>query len=522
VTSEGPALFALPPAAPRSGLDAGSCDEGRQGSGSARPSGPGRRASRGLSLETLVVATFAVFGLRVGLRPISDNSAFVHLRTGIEIARHGHIPRSDIYSFTATGHPWVVQSWLASALYGVAYRLGGWAFGDGGQVHLVVVLQGVLTATLAVLVARLARTGMATHTMASAGIAVVLGAIYWSPRPLIIGLLGLALLITIVEAEANPLWIVPVTWVWVNAHGSFPLGALWLVAGLVGRALDTRRLPRRHLVYLGAEVGGLVLAAVNPLGPRLLSFPLTVGDKAAVFKSIIEWRSPNFQTTDGIFALALLVAGLLIVSRARLAWADTLPAVGFVALALLSLRNVAPAAVVLAPVLGHGLRHVIEAGEQPAAHARPPTDVARRRLNTAVAGGLGAVSVVFALGSLRGSGIDLSTYPTKAEAWMAANGRLDPSTHRVAEQDVVGCYLVLLRGTAGRVFIDDRVDMYPVEVSNDYDTLLHAQPSAPGVLSRYKVDTVLWERRLGLQDVLLAHGWSTSYEDRSWVVLTRP
>jgi hypothetical protein len=476
---------------------------------------PRRARRRALSVETLVVATLGVFGFRVGVRAISDNSAFVHLRTGIEMVRTWHIPRTDPYSFTAHGLPWTVQSWFASLLYGVAYHLGGFLFGPRGQLHTEVLLQGALMAALAILIARLARTGAAVRTMASAGVAVLFGAVFWSPRPLVLGLLGLVLLITVVESEANPLWIIPITWVWVNSHGSFPLGVLWLGLFYVGAVIDTRTLSRRLWPYLVAEGAGLVASAVNPIGLHLLTFPLTVEDKASVFQNVVEWRSPNFQTGDGIYALVLICLALVIVLRARLAWSDVLPVVAFLALGLFSLRFIAPAAVVLAPALGRALRP-----GQPAPE-RPP-DAALDGLSRLVAAALAVLVLVFGLLSLRGSGLDLSSYPAAAETWMASNGYLNPALHRVAEQDVVGCYLILLRGSAGRVFIDDRVDMYPVSVSDDYDTLLHAQPGAAAVLDKYRVDTVLWDRRLSLPGLLLAHGgWQQVYRDKGWVVLTR-
>ena len=476
---------------------------------------PAPSRSRSLSIETLVVAILGVFGFRVGIRAISDNSAFVHLRTGIEMWRTGHIPRTDPYSFTAHGQPWVVQSWFASLLYGAAYHVGGFFFGSAGQMHLELLLEGVLMALLAVLIARLARTGVAVRTMASAGVAVLFGAVFWSPRPLIFGLLGLVLLITVVEAEASPWWILPITWMWVNTHGSFPLGALWLVLVFAGEVLDTRSPARRLWPYLAAEASGLLVSAVNPLGFSLLTFPLKVQQKASVFKNVVEWRSPNFQTGDGIYALALICLALVILFRARLKWADTLPVVAFLALGLFSLRFIAPAAVVLAPVLGRALRpHRLPAPRAP--------DPVRDQLNRLIAVALAVLVAGFAFVSLRGTGLDLSTYPTRAETWMADHGYFNPTLHRVAEQDVVGCYLILLRGSAGRVFVDDRVDMYPVSVSNDYDTLLHGLPTASDVLTRYGIDTVLWDRHLPLRDVLMAHGgWAVQYQDKGWVVLTR-
>lgn len=485
-----------------------------------------------------MVAVFALGGLRLGLQPVADNSTFVHLRTGIDMLDTWHIPRSDPYSFTAHGHPWVVQSWLASALYGSAYHIGGWLFGPAGRLHLFVTLNGILLAVLAAVVARLARTGAAVRTMASAGVAVGLGAVYWSPRPLIFGLLGLALLITVVEERANPLWLLPIMWVWVNTHGSFPLGVAWLGARIVGEAIDTRTLVRRLWPYFGALVAGLALGAVNPLGPSLLAFPLKVGEKLQVFKTIIEWRSPDFQATNNLIALVLLSLALLIMARSRIPWAYALPSVGIIAGALFSLRNMAPAAVVLAPTLAYALRPRAGAATVPlptadpadpadpvAAPAEPVAPGPARPppvLNNLIAAALAAAGLLFVIAGSQGPALNLRMYPTRAQAWMAARGLFDPARHRVAEQDIVGCYFILQRGSEGRVFIDDRVDMYPVRVSQDYQTLLGAQPGSPAVLDRYHVDTVVWQKRLGLRDVLVDHGgWRVSYSGKAWVVLTR-
>src|SRR4051812_30183961 len=83
---------------------------------------PTRRMA--VTVETIVVAVFAISGFRLGARPIHDNSMFTHLRTGVDMVRSGAIPRVDPYSWTAHGHPWVVQSWLAEWSYGVLERLG--------------------------------------------------------------------------------------------------------------------------------------------------------------------------------------------------------------------------------------------------------------------------------------------------------------------------------------------------------------------------------------------------------------
>src|SRR4051794_36290658 len=148
---------------------------------------------RRLTVEGVVIAVLTIFGFRIGARPIHDNSMFTHLRTGVDMVRGAGIPGHDPYSFTAAAKPWVVQSWLAEWTYGVAHQLGGF--------RLVVLEQGLLTALLAFLVVRLARTGSPSRTAAAALIALGAGVAMWSARPLLFGLVCLALVVTIVERQ---------------------------------------------------------------------------------------------------------------------------------------------------------------------------------------------------------------------------------------------------------------------------------------------------------------------------------
>ena len=469
------------------------------------------RMPRPNALEALVLGTFALFGFAAGSRPIQDNSTFVHLRTGINMVHTWSIPRVDPYSFTAHGQPWVVQSWFASLLYGAAYVVGG--------VHLLQILNAVLFAALALVIALLARTGSGVRSMASAGAAVGLGIVYWTPRPLVFGLLGLALLIWITERNWSPLWVIPMMWVWVNTHGSFPFAFVWLGLRLLGEMFDTKSLRRPRWPLVVASVGGLVVAAINPLGPKLLVFPFTITHKQAAFKHVVEWATQNFQTRDGLFLLVALTITVLLLTRARLAWADALPVAGFLALGLFSARNIAPLAVVLAPALGRSMRSAKAGGAQPDL-VRPQGE--RPAFARAAAFALAILVVAFGATSIAGPGFSFATYPTAAEQWMADRNLFDPQRHRVVAQDVVGCYLILLHGTHGRVFIDDRVDMYPLGVSLDYLALLRAQPTSPDILNRYEADVVLWPKGHPLVTLLQTQPeWKTVYADKGWVVLIR-
>ena len=473
---------------------------------------PPAAAPRPRTLEGLFIATLALFGFRLGARPIRDNSMLAHLRTGLDIA-HGHgIPRRDPYSFTALGHRWVVQSWLPEWTYGWAWRLGGG--------HALVLEQAILSALLAWLVADLARAGSGIRTGVAATIAVWVGAAYWSPRPLLFGLLFLGLTVLVVERRYSGWWLIPIVWVWVNSHGSFPLGLLWLGAVVVGETVDGRALAKAELRYLGWFVAGLAISALNPLGPRLLLFPLTVGDKQSVFKRIVEWRSPDFQSATGLFTLVGLGLALLILVRHRARWRYVLPVVVFMALGLYAVRNLSAAAVVLAPALGAALRPSalasVPAGRRARGRPRPP-----RRIDRIFAMALALGFLVVALAIRNTPGLQYQTYPVAAMDWIDGHGLRDGS-HRMAEQDTVGDYLIWRDGSRARVFIDDRYDMYPVRVSQDSIELVDATPGALDVLDCRGIDVVLWDRRAALAELLSATGrWQNVHQTMRWGVYVR-
>ena len=459
-------------------------------------------------MESLFAAAVVLFGFRLGARPIGDNSTFTHLRTGLDMARTGAIPRTDPYSYTAGGEPWVVQSWLPEWTYGWAYRLGGF--------KLVVFEQALLVALLAWLVVRLARAGSALRTTLAAIAAVGVGSALWTPRPLLFGLICMALTITVVERRRSPWLLIPIVWLWVNSHGSFPLGLAWLGARAVGEGIDWRAWPRETWRYVGGFAAGLLAAVVNPLGPRLLLFPLTLGEKSEAFRNIVEWRSPDFSRGGGYFALAFLGLALVLLFRARLGWRDIVPAVAFLIASLLAARNIGPLAVVLAPVLGRAVRR------PESAPARPAGTVGTQvRLNRAVLATILAAFLVFSSLIFSSDPVDTVGYPEDSLTFLEEQSLFD-APHRVAHQDFVGNYMTLRYGSRVRVFVDDRFDMYPLSVSRDYEVLLSARGGTFDVLDRHRIDLVLWQTKLPLVPLLMAKGWQEVFAEKDYVVLRRP
>src|SRR5207249_7486531 len=136
-------------------------------------------------------------------------------------------------------------------------------------------------------------------------------------------------------------------------------------------------------------------------------FPLTVGEKQKVFKTIVEWHSPDFQTAAGEFTLVFLVLALFVLVRRGATWIDVLPAVGFVALGLVAQRNLPLAAVVLAPALGRAM-----SSSQAGAPTRAPKPDSR--VNMGVLAVMLIAVVVFTAGIYHSAALTLRKYPVAA------------------------------------------------------------------------------------------------------------
>lgn len=403
----------------------------------------------------------------------------------------------------------MVQSWLPEWAYAWAWRLGGF--------HLLVFQQAVLTAVVALAVAACARTGDPVRTGAAAGVAVAIGAPFWAPRPLLVGVLALALTVLVVERRRSPWWLVPIVWVWVNSHGSFPLGLAWLSLVAAGSALDSRSLAavRTGVArYWIAFAAGLAAAAINPLGPRLLTFALTVGEKSEIFARVVEWKSPDFHQTGSLFSLVFLLLAVVIIARHRTSWADTIPAVAFIGASLVAARNLPMAAVVLAPVLARALSRPADRQAEPSPR---PT---RARLEWGVAGLLALVALLFGVRLFTVPALDLKGYPVTAVKFLNDEGWLRDG--HLAHDDVSGGYLIVRDGPRARVFYDDRFDMYPRSVSTDVIRLTDGDPRSLSILDRRKVETVLWSETAPLTSILDASpAWDRVHRSGGWVVFRR-
>ncbi len=449
-------------------------------------------SGRGLRLGTALMFFLAAVGFLIGRRALGDNSFFTHFATGRLILESGSVPSTDPYSFTAQGEPWVVQSWLASVIYAGLDSLTG-GFG-------IRLFNGLLTAATAAVLWKVIskRNGTLFISLGLSGTVLVIGATMWSARPLLFGLLGFVLVLAVLDGLIKPVWLLPVMWVWVNSHGSFPLAGVLVGTVGVGEWLDRREFPVDTARILGWVTAGTLLGGINPLGPRLLWFPVQLLRRGEALDNVVEWRPFQLQGLNAWVFAGLIVAFIVSIVH-RVEWRSVVPALVFTLAALLAVRNIAVASVVLAAGaapnlhMGFGQLRLSDRGMMP-------------RL-------LGASSFCFgllAIVSTFSAPIVLDGYPVEELKVLEADGLFD-GEQRIIHTEIVGNYLGLWKGTDANVFVDDRFDFYPQQVLDDFDVMLYGG-DYEAVIDRYEPDAILWKTGGGFEAWLMARPEWVVYE----------
>ena len=471
--------------------------------GQRRPralAGPSLTEGRGPEVGTVAGLVVVIAGALIGAQPLQDNSFLTHLATGRLMLAEG-LPTTDPYSVTAVGEPWVVQSWLASLLYGSVDAFAG-------PVGLRV-LMALTTGLLAWLTWRLAAPATSLVPRLAIMAAVLgIGLETWAERPLLFGLIGAALALMAAEGRIDHRWMLPMFWLWANVHGSFPLGLVIVGVWWVGTRWSGLPSEREGRVLLWAGIGALA-AAISPLGPRVLLFPVQLLTRSETLSAVAEWKSPDFSTTPARLFLLLVVAAVVVLAR-RPDRRDALMTVLALGLGLMASRNLPVASIVLVPVVARGVGPV---GSM-RVDARSPI----LRLAMAAVALLG----VLALSStLQRPSYALSPYPIRALAWLEEQDVVGQRQAVIATRDYVGNLQTLLYGPDAGVFIDDRYDMYPTDLTEDYVSLLRGAGWSD-ILDRRDVDIVLWDRGHQLAEVVEASpDWGVVFAEDRWIVACR-
>jgi hypothetical protein len=255
----------------------------------------------------LLLASFTAFAfVTVWSSAFADGDTGWHIATGRWIAMHGTVPRSDPFSFTARGRPWVAHEWVSELLMYAAWRYGGWS----GLIVLFGAAAAALYAIIALHLRRWQRPGAAALMMVYLSIGLA-QSLFARPHLLALPMLA-AWLIALLHARARdrapPLALAILMLVWANAHGSFVFG-LALAGGLGLEALvaaapgDRSRVVRQWGVF---GIVSLTAALATPAGLDGLLYPIYVNN-LSLLSLIGEWQPAQLTASS---LEILLLSGL--------------------------------------------------------------------------------------------------------------------------------------------------------------------------------------------------------------------
>ena len=441
---------------------------------------------RRLSVRHLLLLTPWI-GVVVGAsRPIRDNSFLWHVRAGDLQISAGRVLTTDPFSSTMAGEPWRTQSWLADLLYGSLER----ATGGLGWVPWLLIVCGV---TVLVLV------GWLTHRRVSdpMPVALALVALMWLglpnlvPRPVLFSLVLLALLMVVLEIEAD--WPLPlILWVWAGLHGSFVLGLGLLVLDAL-----RRRMPRQRAV--GRIGAGLAAVSLTAHGLGVWSMLRSFLTNRGALDFISEWAAPDLLSVAVAPYVLVMVAILLALAWGRIEARELWIIAPLLVFGLTSARAIMPAAIVLVPFAASAWRPSAE----PRSVAAGPA-----RANLVIA----ACLIVLPLITLVGfQGLDTERFPIEAAGYL--------DTEDVWHDDVAGGYLIYASRLP--VFIDDRAELYGAEFFREFVDTRRGTPAWQSVFDRHGIREALVDTDSGLAEVLRGEGWRVNFSNDRWTVFSR-
>jgi len=284
-------------------------------------------------IQTPVILLFA-WGTIAAFCPVSSNDLWLLLREAGDIVASGEVPQVEQYSAVAFGRPYLAHEWLSGLAFLGIFKLGG------GEA-LTVFRASVMLAMLLLLWYSLAKKDrsfmLAAPLLALAAYTILIRVFV---RPHIFTHLFLCVWVFALEHWRRErrlrylILLVPLQVLWANLHGGYifapVLGALMTgtTAVLVlrpGWSKDESYAWSDVGTFAALTVACLAVSLVNPNGPRLLEFSLTIGLASDYIKQVVfEWASPlgakyarsyGREAAIGMFLLIWLGLGLNVKRR---------------------------------------------------------------------------------------------------------------------------------------------------------------------------------------------------------------
>lgn len=466
-----------------------------------------------------------------------DTDGWWHLQSGRWIVENQTVPRTDPFSHTRMGQPWIDHGWLAQLfLYGV-YT----GFGFGG---LAILVASLVTGAFAFAWLQCMQGERWLRAFVFV-IAAVASGIIWSARPQMVSFVLAAAVAFILyhfkRGRRRIIWWLPLLMLlWVNVHGGFAIGFILMSVYLVGETgnliLGTGTPDGAHVQRLGWRglarlmlviIICFLLLAVNPNGTQMWTYPFRTVGIGVLQEFILEWQPPDFHELYMHPFIWLLLASLTVLGLAgrRADFTDLTLVAVFLYLSLLAVRNVPLFALLTAPVIVRYGTSAIWQWRGPRwptlrpAPAGPPAS-SRLALNWIL------LLLVLTAGTLHVmQGTEAAVVEAQSPQGLPA-AAVDYLQETQPPGPIFNNYnwggYLIWRLPRYPVFVDGRTDLYDDAFVREYLSIYLAEDDWQERLDAYGINLVLAERGSPLANNLGREpGWDPVYRDSLASVLVR-
>ena len=473
--------------------------------------------------DMLFLSIFLYLCISKGTELLGDCDTGYHIRAGEWILDKFTIPRHDIFSFHTPPIPWTAHEWLSEVIMALIHS----AFGLTG---LAIFFAGILALVSLLLFRMLRKYGdnifLAVFLVL---LATISSQIHWLARPHVFSLLLFLVWFWILEdyrlRGTNRLYLLPpILLLWVNLHGGYLAGFMFLGIYLAGELPDCfsqnsekRIVARQRLKTLSITTAICVpVSCINPYGYHILLFPFNLVSNKLIMDSIVEFLSPNFHEPSPFKYLLLGLVAILALSRERLRLVELLLLLVFLNMTLYSVRYIPLFAIVSTPIL---MRH---------------TDILLKTSR-------GKLATLFTKKSYNITAIDASSggimWPIAAfivVGWLVATGIIsygfNPKKKPVAavkfiekvnipgnmfNNDEFGDYVIYAAWPRYKVFFDGRSDMYGSKRLKEYMQITNFEDGWEKTLGKYRINWIFFNTGTRLTRFLKERNdWVLIYQDK--------
>ena len=273
--------------------------------GEPPPESTGLRA-----FDALLILAFLSLTFLLGLFPLKDTDFWWHLRTGDLIRQTGSVPKTDLYTYSSEGRPWVDLHWTFQVAVSWLHERGG--------VPALTLSKSMITCIAVFLLITARRREWPIWAVLLGWIPAILvlsGRNYVRPETLTLLYLSCFLAVLArIDRLPKLAFVLPIVQVaWVNAQGLFVFGPILLTAALIDAALRPGAFAKGRIgwwrqVGLATVLTGLA-CLINPYGLTGALYPLQIAGTMSnpVFSNAIAELTPipAFIKKDGLISLPM-------------------------------------------------------------------------------------------------------------------------------------------------------------------------------------------------------------------------